>query len=308
MAKQFDKQEWLEKKAVKLEDAREALDAGLKALQTSDDWKHLLEAMAVRGKLAISRLSFSNQLLVMVQRPGTRAAATFMTWKRHGRSVKKGEKGLVILAPLIAARDDADSQEPTGDSPAVSSRLTTVDGGPKGRLIGFRPLYVFALEQTEGEALPEPKLPDVVAPEAFDGSVEKLRAVALSLPGQPVTGVELRPRLNTDPPTALGWYAPKARHIVIVDDGGDAGEPRARLFATLCHELAHALLHPLGDPHGTPEREVEAESTAFVVCHALGLDTGAASFPYVGTWASRDGEDPLALVAQSGQRIATAAT
>jgi hypothetical protein len=49
MAKQFDKQEWLEKKAVKLEDAREALDAGLKALRTSDDWKHLLEAMAVRG-------------------------------------------------------------------------------------------------------------------------------------------------------------------------------------------------------------------------------------------------------------------
>jgi hypothetical protein len=65
-------------------------------------------------------------------------------------------------------------------------------------------------------------------------------------------------------------------------------------------------LRPLRDPHGTPERHVEAESTAFVVCHALGLNTGTASFPYVSTWASRDGEDPVALVAQSGQRIATA--
>ena len=71
------------------------------------------------------------------------------------------------------------------------------------------------------------------------------------------------------------------------------------------HEVAHALLHPLGDPHGTPEREVEAESTAFVVCHALGLDTGAASFPYVASWAR--GDNALDMVAASGERIAKTA-
>jgi len=53
---------------------------------------------------------------------------------------------------------------------------------------------------------------------------------------------------------------------------------------------------------------VEAESTAFVICHALGLDTSKASFPYVATWASRSlDQDPLKIIA-SGQRIATAAT
>jgi hypothetical protein len=62
-------------------------------------------------------------------------------------------------------------------------------------------------------------------------------------------------------------------------------------------------------PHGAPEREVEAESTAFVICHALGLDTSKASFPYVAVWASRErDEDPLKLIATSGQRITKAAT
>jgi hypothetical protein len=149
------------------------------------------------------------------------------------------------------------------------------------------------VDQTDGEGLLEVRLPNISANEAFEGSVETLKEIALSIDGNPVTGIELRPRQEGDPISALGCYSRKTKHIVVVTDG----QSRAQQFSTLCHEVAHALLHPIGDPHGAPEREVEAESTAFIICHALALDTSKASFPYVALWASRDQyEDPLKML------------
>jgi hypothetical protein len=289
MAQAFDKDSWLAQKEQRLLEAKAALENGLKALQSSDDWRRMLEGMAQLGSLSVGRYSFQNQILICQQRPGTRLAATFQTWKEHGRFVKKSEKGICILAPVLKKIADNDAD----------------DDAKESRLVGFRLVTVFGVEQTDGDALPEVRLPDVTADEAFEGSVETLEEIALSIDGNPVSGIELRPRQDGDPASALGWYSPKTKQIVVVTDG----QSRAQQFSTLCHEVAHAHLHPIGDPHGTPEREVEAESTAFVVCHALGLDTSKASFPYVGVWASRDQqEDALKLIAASGERIASAAT
>jgi len=228
-------------------------------------------------------------LLIWQQRPATKLAATFQTWREHGRFVRKGEKGIAILAPVVKKVADDDGDDETKQL----------------RLVGFRLVTVFGVEQTDGDALPEIQLPDITADEAFDGSVETLKQIALSIDGNPVSDIELRTRQQGDPSTALGWYSPKTKHIVVVTDG----QSRAQQFSTLCHEVAHALLHPIGDPHGAPEREVEAESTAFVICRALGLDTSKASFPYVAVWASRDElQDPLKMIAASGERIARAAT
>jgi len=289
MAKGFDKDSWLAQKEQRLQEAKVALEEGLKALKSSDDWRRMLEGMAQLGALSVGRYSFQNQILIWQQRPGTRLAATFQTWKEHGRFVRKGEKGICILAPVLKKIADNDAD----------------DEAKELRLVGFRLVTVFEVEQTDGEALPEVRLPDITADEAFEGSVETLKEIALSIDGNPVSGIELRSRQEGDPASALGWYSPKTKHVVVVTDG----QSRAQQFSTLCHEVAHALLHPIGDPHGAPEREVEAESTAFVICHALGLDTSKASFPYVALWASRDQhEDPLEMIAASGERIARTAT
>ena len=284
MAKLFDKEAWLARKEEKLSEAKVALEEGLNRLQTSEGWQEMLKAMAHLGRLSVGRLSFNNQVLVQSQRPGTVNAATFQAWKENSRSVKKGEKGMAILAPVFAKKDKENSE---------------VDDAMK--LVGFRVLTVFSEEQTEGKPLPKYQAPDVEGAEAFEGSVEKLREVALAIPGAPVTGIELRLRVEGDVPNARGWYQPATKHIVVLTDG----RTRAQQFSTLCHEVAHALLHPIGDPHGRAAQEVEAESTAFVVCHALGLDTGAKSFPYVGGWG--EGEGALKLISESGQRIAKAA-
>ena len=54
-------------------------------------------------------------------------------------------------------------------------------------------------------------------------------------------------------------------------------------FSTLIHELAHEMLHKAERRTMTTQavRETEAEAVAFVVCHALGLETGTGSADYI---------------------------
>lgn len=268
--------------------AKNALTAGLRALVTSDDWTAILRAMAQRGRLSVGRLSFGNQILCMVQAPGAGMVATYPTWQRAGRQVRAGEKAIWIIAPrpfkATVQRNNDEPEEITG--------------------LRFKALPVFALEQTDGEPIPACPVPDVTAPEIFEGSVERLRAVALALDGAPVSDVVLRERQPDDRPSH-GWYEHGTRRIVVLTD-----RPRAHQFHVLVHEIAHALLHGGEDHHAAPVREVEAESVSYVVCHALGLPCEGFAFPYVANWARGTAggkEDPAAAVLRSGERIAKAA-
>ncbi len=259
----------------KVEAARKQLEQGLAKLQTSDDWRRTLELMALLGPTRISRFSFNNLLLMAMQRDGIRHAATFNAWRKKGRMVRAGEKGLVVLRPRFR-------------------KLVTNEGKEEQHLAGFSYLTVFALEQTDGPALPEPVMPqDFVTPEGWTHTVEKFRELALKLPH--VSGIELRERREGDP-SAYGWYNRTTKGIVVLTDSTPGQQ-----FATLAHELAHAILHGADDHHDTATKEVEAESTAFVVCHALGLDTSNFTLPYVARWAQS--EEPTKAVAAAGERI-----
>jgi hypothetical protein len=57
----------------------------------------------------------------------------------------------------------------------------------------------------------------------------------------------------------------------------------AQRVKTLAHEIGHALLHEQFDNRALAE--LKAESTAYVICQALGLDTSDYSFGYVAGWA-----------------------
>jgi IrrE N-terminal-like domain len=72
----------------------------------------------------------------------------------------------------------------------------------------------------------------------------------------------------------------------------------AQAIKTLIHELGHALLHAEGPVASREAAEVEVESVAFIVCDALGLDSGEYRFPYVTRWAEGSNE----LVRQTAER------
>lgn len=239
----------------RIEKAQEQLQTQLAALQTSDDWKRTLEFMAILGPLSITRFSFRNFVLLLAQRPSIRHAATFNGWLARERHVKKGEKGLTVLRPRF-----------------IKERSTDSDGtaSERQKLAGFSYLTVFGLDQTDGQALPEP----------------------------------VRPQPD-DNPTAGGWFHLQTHQIVVI-----TGETSpAQQFKTLAHEVAHAILHGDGDHHARSTAEVEAESTAYVVAHALGLDTSSYSLPYVATWAlAADEKEPTRVVALVGERVRKAAS
>jgi hypothetical protein len=92
-----------------------------------------------------------------------------------------------------------------------------------------------------------------------------------------------------------------ARAVLIRSDMDDSA-----MVKTLLHEAAHCLLHQ--DPPGRffprPLKEVEAESTAFVVAAAHCMATDGYSFPYVAAWAGEDGTKALLATQDRVARVA----
>ncbi len=142
----------------KIETAHAALADAVARLQTGDSWRDMLAKVARGGRHSLRRLSFRNQILIAIQSPDATCVATYGAWLKVGRQVRKGEKAITILAPVIVSKTKEDSDE------AVSV------------LVGFRPHPVFSGEQTEaapggrGQLLPEPAriTKDLAMPEAFE--------------------------------------------------------------------------------------------------------------------------------------------
>ena len=193
--------------------------------------------------------SFGNILEIARQRPTAIRVAGFCTWTQLGRKVKKGEKGIRILAPIVGTKRKKD-EETAKDINRKNTRV----------LIGFHNAYVFDVEQTEGAELP--------ALREITGTVgENCDRLISFIEGQ---GIELSFSEKIAP--ALGMsYGGK---IVILP-----GQPEAEEFSTLVHELAHEMLHRAATTKVV--RETEAEAIAFVIGKAVGLQTGSASADYI---------------------------
>jgi antirestriction protein ArdC len=262
----------------KISGAIKAIDDGVAAFKDGAEWGKWLSMQS-----RFHRYSFGNTMLIMLHCPIASRVAGYRAWEKLGRNVRKGEKGIPIFAPAGMGRATR-KNERTGDEETVRSWLR------------FKIVYVFDASQTEGDDLPTITRPIQETP--FASNIETLRRVALELPGV-VSMINVRAREPGEHATAGGWYERSTKAIVVVDEGTEAAK-----FRVLVHEVAHAILHGQDDHHGRPEREVEAESVAYVVCDALGLDTSGSSFGYVASWAQQAGKD---AIKSSADRIARAA-
>jgi len=212
--------------------------------------------------------SFGNILAIARQRPSATRVAGFGTWKEMGRFVKKGEKGIQILAPMIGYRRKKDDAEQDRDASAK----------PQPMLIGFHAVYVFDVAQTEGEDLPEFE-------HNITGEVGARRDRLIAFLAQQNIALEFSEKIAP----ALG-----------VSYGGKIallpGQSNAEEFTTLVHETAHELLHKTERRTITTVtvRETEAEAVAFIVGQCVGLDMGTASSDYIQMFAGS-----AALLAES---------
>ncbi|MFN8764995.1 MAG: ArdC-like ssDNA-binding domain-containing protein [Pirellulaceae bacterium] len=251
------------------------------ALQASDVSLHDLATQLRAGKsdqlvqylnlLAMFHsYSFGNLMLIASQKPAATMVAGFSRWRQLGRFVKKGEKGIAILAPLVLRRGLTSSTPKQTTSPG--DRSATSPPEPVPVLCGFRVVYVFDVSQTDGAELP-----------AF-----------ASVAGDPGRKLQLLQELVTEEGITLHILPELPRGCLGMSQGGTitiaAHLPPASMFATLAHELAHEKLHWNDQREQTTRqtRETEAEAVAYVVCRAMGLDCSTQSSDYIQLYSGDD--------------------
>ena len=233
----------------------EKLTEGITNLAASDRWRRYLDFQA-----RFHRYSFGNVLLIAAQCHGATHVAGFNAWRKMNRSVRKGEKAIWIVAPLLYENAEA-------------------AGGEKAKVIrGFKFVPVFDVAQTDGDELPS--VCDRLDGNDPAGHYATLVAVARSI-GFTVEDHGFDGSTNGD-------CTHSERRIRVATEN-----TQAQRVKTLAHEITHALLHETFESRSLAE--LEAESTAYVVCRALGIDSGEYSFGYLSVWAG-GGDQAIALI------------
>ena len=234
---------------------------------------------------------FSHVLLIAVQRPDATRVAGFGAWKQLGRNVLKGEKGIAILAPCLY-RGRADDKDPTPPAHVADDKPDRAAPA----LRGFRIVHVFDVSQTEGQPLPDinpTQLRGVAPAELWERLAALVEADCFAIERGDCHGA--------------GGYTNFDDRVVRIRDDVDP----AQAVKTLAHELGHIradhetrfadTYHQSGGCRGIAE--IEAESIAYLIASAAGMDPGDYSVPYVTGWARGDAD----LLRDAAARVVGAA-
>jgi antirestriction protein ArdC len=254
-----------------------------KAVESPSRWQVLLDASA-----NLWRYSGGNVALLMMQmaQRGTdepTLVAGYKEWERHGRTVLRGEQALWVIAPRTARVQQMLLPDGTRQRIRVSDKLPAgaIDEGKKTLITGWRGQAVFDVSQTQGAPLLVPKPAQhvpVETPQLWESLAGVARAHGFSVH---VTDAQYG--------LTSGFTDFAQRQVQV--GGWLNTEERA---AVLAHELGHVLLHGPGDDVGklygssVDHRglaEVEAESVAYTVLKAHGIDRGPQSASYLSGWA-----------------------
>ena len=264
--------DWIEsrdKRADELHQITDKLEKGVKDVFQSDKYKQFLNVMA-----KFPRYSVNNIMLIMMQRPDAQLCQSFTGWKQMGRYVKKGEKGISILAPAPYKIEREQTKLDEKGRPVFDADGEPVKEKVEVTIRAFKVVKTFDLSQTDGKELP------TIGPSELVGNIEGYPKLLQAL--QEISPVPVSFELIDG--DAKGFYHLEDKKIVVQD-----GMSEVQTIKTLLHEMAHQKLH---DKDNVPEakdisrngKEVEAESVAYVVCQHYGINTSDYSFSYVAGW------------------------
>lgn len=283
--KDFVKKSWKEVAAERREQLKaitDRLEAGVKEYMANDvQFRKVLETMA-----KFHHYSANNILLISMQMPEATHVASYDSWqKKFNRQVKRGQKGISIIAP--APYKKKTEREVT--DPATGRPVLDRDGNPKTEEVEitvprFKVAKVFDASQTYGEPLPELDVPEL------EGNAENYGLFMDALRSASPVPI----RFDVIEGGAKGYYDNRAKEIVIKD-----GMSEVQTVKTAIHEIAHARLHDRdmmreqGDIKSQQVKELEAEAVAFTVLFRFKIDSSDYSIPYLGSWSG--GQDTKTL-------------
>ena len=286
----------------RLKEITDGIEKGIKELFESEKYKQYLRTMS-----RFPRYSLNNTILIYLQNPNATLVAGYQRWKdQFERYVRKGEKGLKIIAPTpYKTKKEVEKVDPITKNPVRDATGNVLTEEVEVKIPMFKPVTVFDVSQTEGKPLPE--LVSTLNGEVTDYSnlMEALRRTA----PVPISFEEMKP--NTD-----GYFSYLEQRI-----GIRSGMSEVQTVSATIHEIAHSILHNQSlVPTATMDREqikelvknrrtkeVEAESVSYTVCSYYGIETNENSFGYIASW-SKDKELPelkasLELINQTANQL-----
>ncbi len=255
----------------KIKAALDRIEDGLAAINSDENW---LSYLCFQSKFY--NYSFRNTMLIYLQNPQATYVKGYKAWNLLGRYVKKGSKGLSILAPCFRTKHDVGQEEEEKKCEKVIS--------------GFRVTYVYDIADTDGS---DEYLPVLVKGLTGNSETQQklyekiLEVISKEYQVTEVMGI-----------AAKGSYNRETGKICVRGD-----LDYLQKIKTLLHEYAHAIdfkLHSESDVKHN-QRELIAESVAYVVSENLGLDTGSYSISYINTWMGD--KDGLKSIADTVQKI-----
>lgn len=256
------------------------IEKGILELFESDRYRNYLTTMS-----RFHRYSLNNVMLIHAQKPDATLVAGFNKWKNSfGRHVKKGEKGIQILAPTpYKIKQEEQKLDPDTKLPLLDENGEPVTEEKEVTIPMFKVVSVFDVSQTDGRPLPQISSTltgDVAEYEVFLEALHRTSPV-------PISFQAMEPGMD-------GYFAPKKQEIFLRE-----GMSQVQTVCAAVHEIAHSKLHDyehmaeLADDGETilvpgeksrNTEEVEAESISYAVCQYFGIETADNSFGYIATW------------------------
>ena len=256
------------------------IEKGIQELFESDRYRNYLTTMS-----RFHRYSLNNVMLIHAQKPDATLVAGFNKWKNSfGRHVKKGEKGIQILAPTpYKIKQEEQKLDPDTKLPLLDENGEPVTEEKEVTIPMFKIVSVFDVSQTDGRPLPQISSTltgDVAEYEVFLEALHRTSPV-------PISFQAMEPGMD-------GYFAPQKQEIFLRE-----GMSQVQTVCAAIHEMAHSQLHnyekmaELADDGetilvpGEKDRnteEVEAESISYAVCQYFGIETADNSFGYIASW------------------------
>lgn len=251
------------------------LETGVQELFESSRYMAYLSAMS-----KMHDYSLNNTLLIAMQSGSI--VAGYNRWQdEFDRHVKRGEKGIKILAPApFKVKQQMEKTDPATQQPVIGADGKPVTEEQEVTVPAFKVVTVFDISQTEGKDFPMPYISELT------GDVQQYQDFFAALERTSPYPISIEP--ISDGAKGRCFYA--KQRIAI-----NEGMSELQTLKTAIHEIAHAKLHaidreaPAEEQAARPDRstrEVQAESVAYTVCQYYGLDTSDYSFGYVADWSS----------------------
>jgi len=260
-------------------------------IDSAEEWQKTLEFFG-----DFHQYTFNNAILIKMQRPDAKRVASYKKWQEKGFQVKKGEKAIHILAPLLVEDKDKNPDPSTGKRPK--------------KLIRFRSVPVFDISQTE-------EIPGV------EHDVAALRhARAMVRPGEEPQGMRDALVAECEKYGYTVKYEERSLYAAVGSTNWATNEVTIASNASpiaqmeiLAHELGHIVMghtseeerksYHSGEGGERGRMEVEAESVSKIMGDLWGLPTKdhSPAFDYIAGW-SRDQPELITSVAKRVAEVA----